>query len=133
MKLRWLAAAACWATSAVLAADASCGEQLGQQLRRVQSGPVTVAWLPRPQPLPLDRAFQIELQICGARPSAVAVDADMPAHRHGMNYRSRVQTSGDGRYLATGLLFHMRGQWRLIFDLDVDGQRLRLTDTVEMK
>jgi hypothetical protein len=130
---RWLAAGCCWAAGVTLAADAACGEALGQGVRRVQAGPVTLAWLPRPQPLPLDRAFQVELQVCGATPAAVAVDADMPAHRHGMNYRSRVQAAGEGRYLATGLLFHMPGRWRLIFDVDVDGQRLRLTDTVELK
>jgi hypothetical protein len=50
-------------------------------------------------------------------PVALRVDADMPAHRHGMNYRTTVTALGDGRFRAEGLMFHMAGRWRLLFDL----------------
>jgi hypothetical protein len=36
--------------------------------------------------------------VCAAAPARVLrVDADMPEHRHGMNYRARVSPAGDGR------------------------------------
>ena len=40
----------------------------------------------------------------------------MPAHRHGMNYRATVSTLSPGVYRAEGLMFHMPGRWRVIFD-----------------
>ena len=59
----------------------------------------------------------------------------MPAHRHGMNYRARVSVRDDGAYSAysaEGLMFHMPGRWRLIFDLEVAGQDSRLTHDLEL-
>ena len=58
----------------------------------------------------------------GPAPGGLRVDADMPAHRHGMNYRAKVSPKGDGRYVAEGLLFHMPGHWRLIFDVERGGK-----------
>jgi len=50
----------------------------------------------------------------------------MPEHRHGMNYRPTVATSGEGRYRAEGLLFHMPGRWQLLFDVERGGRTERL-------
>jgi hypothetical protein len=61
------------------------------------------------------------------------VDADMPAHRHGMNYQTTVQMAGEGRFLAQGLLFHMPGRWRLIFDVDTGGKTVRLSQELEVR
>ena len=36
------------------------------------------------------------------------------------------------RSRARGLVFHMPGKWRLIFDVQQAGQRLRLTDTIDL-
>lgn len=119
---------------------AECGAALGANARRVQSGGVTLAWVARPQAIPLDRHFELEIALCGGVPgaapgtaAAVKVDALMPAHRHGMNYRSTTGPAGEGRFLAQGLLFHMPGQWRLVFDIDQGGQRLRLTDDITVR
>jgi hypothetical protein len=49
------------------------------------------------------------------------VDAQMPEHRHGMNYRPTVSATGNGRYVAEGLLFHMPSRWQLRFDVERDG------------
>ena len=57
----------------------------------------------------------------GAAPSTVRVDARMPAHRHGMNYRPTVAAAGDGRFAARGLMFHMPGDWELSFDVNPGG------------
>jgi hypothetical protein len=65
-------------------------------------------------------------------PTAVRVDADMPAHRHGMNYRATVTPLVDGRFTAQGLMFHMPGRWRFIFDLATPAGTQRLTHEVEL-
>lgn len=80
--------------------------------------------------------FQLELQLCAAPDSApvrtLRVDADMPAHRHGMNYRSSVQALGANQWQAAGLMFHMPGRWRFIIDLDTPHGTQRLTREVEV-
>jgi len=49
---------------------------------------------------------------------AVAVDADMPAHQHGMNTKPEVVAIGDGgRYRVEGMLFHMAGDWVIKVDV----------------
>jgi YtkA-like len=120
----WFAATPAWSQSP------SCGESLGDGARRVNAGALTLAWVARPQPIPLDRHFQLDLMLCGATVEALRVDADMPAHRHGMNYRTSLTQTGPGRYRAEGLLFHMPGRWRLIVDVDEGGRRQRLTDEI---
>jgi hypothetical protein len=69
----------------------------------------------------------------GPAPTALRVDADMPAHRHGMNYRAKVSPKGEGRYVAEGLLFHMPGQWRLLFDVDGGGRTERLAANITLE
>jgi len=68
--------------------------------------------------------FAVELRIC--RPAAGAeglrVDAHMPEHRHGMNYRPGLVALGGGHYRSEGWLFHMPGEWEFVFELG--GERL---------
>ncbi len=47
----------------------------------------------------------------------LSVDAYMPEHRHGMNYKTEVISTGPQRYRVEGLMFHMPGQWEYIFEL----------------
>ena len=67
------------------------------------------------------RHFSVDAVVCardGAPPATgLRVDAVMPAHRHGMNYRPSVSPRGDGRFVADGLMFHMPGHWQLVFDV----------------
>lgn len=61
--------------------------------------------------------FVVEFVVCadnGPAAERVAIDATMPAHRHGMNYRPRVTALGDGRYRAEVFLFHMPGLWEVV-------------------
>lgn len=65
--------------------------------------------------------FQMEILACGPGNTAytgpILVDADMPAHRHGMNYTPSVINTAPGTYVADGFLLHMPGDWRFKFRL----------------
>jgi hypothetical protein len=111
----------------------ACPGLAGPGVRQVTQADVTLAWRALPHPIPLNKAFELEVLVCGPAAQLARVDADMPAHRHGMNYRTSISTAPDGqRSRAQGLVFHMPGKWRLIFDVQQAGQRLRLTDTIEL-
>jgi hypothetical protein len=49
-----------------------------------------------------------------------------------MNYRPTVRALGDGRYRADGLLLHMAGRWRLLFELTADGRLDRLAHELDL-
>ena len=117
------AAAAADAALAGPAATADCGPALPASSRQlIRQHGLQLAFAPRPAPLPLGRHFALDIVVCPAdgvpAPTLRAVDAEMPAHRHGMNYRPTVQALGAGRYRADGLMLHMPGAWRLWFELD---------------
>lgn len=79
-----------------------------------------------PTPLPLAQFFALDFAVCardGGRVEAPRVDATMPQHGHGMNYRPAVEALGDGRFRANGMLLHMPGRWQLSFT--VGGEMLR--------
>jgi YtkA-like len=102
--------------------QAGCGASLPATQRMLAEGSgLQVAFAPRPAPLALGRHVALDIVVCAPAgeplPATLAVDADMPAHRHGMNYRATVTTLGDGRFRAEGLMFHMAGRWRILFDL----------------
>ena len=119
------------ASGAACAQDEPCGAVLDARQRVAVEGPQHhLAFVPVPAPLASGRHFSLEIVVCaraGARaPSGLKVDADMPSHRHGMNYKATVTALGNGRYRADGLMLHMAGRWRLLFDLTVDGRTQRL-------
>lgn len=88
----------------------------------------------RPDPIQVNQPFVLDLQFCPEMPMMVAVDAHMPAHRHGMNYRPTVTSPKEGWFHADGLLFHMPGEWEFVFDVTyADGRRERLTHTVTVQ
>ena len=65
--------------------------------------------------------FALEVAACAkpgnALPEDLKVDAQMPEHRHGMNYAPVVKRLAPGRWRAEGLMFHMPGRWELLFEL----------------
>ena len=112
-----------------------CGETLGET-RRIEGTNYTVAYRTAPDPIGVGAHFALDFAVCpraaaaSAAPRTVRVDATMPEHRHGMNYRPVVTTQpagGFALYRAEGLMFHMPGRWDLTFDVDADGRTERLT------
>lgn len=79
-------------------------------------------WSTQPSPPPLNSEFSVRFRLLDpdgtplAPPlSTVRVDADMPAHGHGMNVAPSL-VEADGWVEAAPLLFHMPGAWELYVD-----------------
>jgi len=127
-------------TLAVLAAAAlligsadACETATGVAPRgRVETAGIVVVFTTQPPVIEVGRHFVVDVRVCaeGAAPVLTRLDADMPEHRHGMNYRPTLAAKGEGRYVAEGLLFHMPGRWRLSFDVEHAGRRTRLATDV---
>ena len=109
----------------------ACEPNLPGGGRKLESARYTVIYRAQPEKMPLGQHFSLELAVCanpGAPPpEIVSVDAWMPEHRHGMNYKASVRREPGGRYRADGLLFHMPGRWELIFELRAAGRSDRMT------
>ena len=99
--------------------------------RKIDSARYTVEYRTVPDRIPLGRHFSVEFAVCAnggpPLPENVVVDAWMPEHRHGMNYKTSIRREAGGRYRADGLLFHMPGRWELIFELRAAGRTDRVT------
>jgi hypothetical protein len=126
-----------WLALGLLAGQASalaCGEVLGAGARRIDSAQFQLAYRLRPDPVPVGKHFAIDVVVCprgtSSLPAELRVDATMPQHKHGMNYRPSVRAQGAGRYHAEGLMFHMPGRWELVFELRGGSAPLRLTQTL---
>jgi hypothetical protein len=107
------------------AAVACTPELPGGKAQRVESAQYAVAWRTQPEKIEIGKHFVVELALCAkdgaAAPESVRVDAHMPEHRHGMNYKTIVTGSGAGKYRAEGLMFHMPGRWEYIFEVRAGG------------
>jgi len=127
--------AALASASAVTAAVACPSAEKGFQRLRTADAEVAYRW--EPAELKVGQFFAAEVVACrapGPGPvGEIAIDATMPAHGHGMNYRPAAQRRAPGHYRFTGLMLHMPGKWRLTFDLFHGAKRTRLTHEVNLK
>ncbi|MES2562249.1 MAG: hypothetical protein V4637_05915 [Pseudomonadota bacterium] len=92
----------------------------------------------RATPTPeVGRHFALNFSVCGLNgaksPESVTVDARMPSHGHGMNYRPTLTALGAGRYRAEGLMLHMSGVWELAFIVRDAGMSERITHTLKVQ
>ena len=134
--VRRLAGALIEATSALSALAALCSAAFACELPpgvRVESGRVALSYWTIPASIPVGKPFVLELAVCPTQDAALSgrikLDAHMPEHRHGMNYRIKVIPLMDGRYRSEGWLFHMPGRWEFVFDLGAE----RLTHGVRIE
>jgi hypothetical protein len=113
-----LAAPAAWA-----ACDAGPGVLRGETPK------VALAFRTSPPAIKVGELFSLQAEVCpqpGVTVTGLKVDAGMPAHKHGMNYQPRVSSTGPGKYTATGLMFHMPGEWQFSFDVETPAGRERI-------
>lgn len=105
--------------------------------KQVESARYSVGFRTQPERIAVGKHFSIELAICpkaGVQlPESVRVDAHMPEHRHGMNYKAEVVAAPGGRYRAEGLMFHMPGRWEFIFDVRSGGKTDRLAQSLALE
>jgi hypothetical protein len=108
----------------------------GQGFDRLAAGGAEVAYRLQPSALNVGQFFAAEVIACQPHPGVarIALDATMPAHGHGMNYRPKSTEVAPGHYRFTGLMLHMPGRWQIVIDL-YDGTRLiqRLTRDLDLK
>ena len=82
----------------------------------------TLAWRPVGQSdVPRNEEFEIEVLLLrdeqplpGMR---LAITGWMPEHEHGMVRSPLIEDMGEGRYLVSGMLLHMRGSWQLRYQV----------------
>jgi hypothetical protein len=91
-------------------------------------GTYYVAYLPDPDPIPLNQMFSLHVWVYAAADRSevlpnvrLLADAAMPEHDHGMNTTPRVRANPDGSFTVEGMLFHMPGHWELYLDVARDG------------
>ena len=103
---------------------------------RAESARYVVPFAMSPEPA-VGRHFTLMFTLCSrdepAKPESVSVDARMPGHGHGMNYRALIKAVGNGRYRAEGLMFHMPGEWELTFTVVEGGVTERITRKIDLR
>jgi hypothetical protein len=106
----------------------------GGKVQTVESKQYALAFRTQPEKVEIGSHFVVELALCAndgvTAPESVRVDAHMPEHRHGMNYKTIVTGTGAGKYRAEGLMFHMPGRWEYIFEVRANGATERLTTSM---
>ena len=95
-----------------------------------------IAFRPEPLRIEVGEPFALLFNVCtkaGNPGELVAVDAQMPEHKHAMNYQPSIVSKGDGRFRAEGLVFHMAGHWELSIDVRAGEETERLTHDYYIK
>ncbi len=118
------------------AALSACSTGEGAPMQGPPDAPWKVAIALDPKGVPPSARFQADISICPANsgvPSHITVDATMPAHKHGMNYKPRVLRAENGRYEVKDLLFHMPGVWRFEVTAYLDGKPHRYVHDVTIE
>ena len=115
----------------------ACGTELSGATRTIEGANYTVVFKTVPDPISTGAHFALDFAVCPRAaapiPRAVRVDANMPLHRHGMNYRPVVTPQSGAMFRAEGLLFHMPGRWDVTFDVDTGARVERLTGTLQLE
>jgi hypothetical protein len=118
-------------------AEACVPDLPGAATKKIESARYVLAYRTQPAKIEVGRHFAVEFAVCGEKgavlPEGVKVDAHMPEHRHGMNYKPSVSAQPGGRYRAEGLMFHMAGRWEFIFELRSAGKTDRLAQSIVLE
>ena len=122
---------------AALPAWADCPLDLGRSTGLVVfSSHYLVAFRPDPVRIEVGEPFSLLLNVCTKSDNPaelVAVEAQMPEHKHGMNYRPTIVSLGDGRYRVEGMVFHMPGRWEISIDVRAGEESERLSHEFILK
>jgi hypothetical protein len=123
------------AAAALIGALAAPGAAAACELppgKRLESAQLSLSYRTMPARIAVGEHFVLELAVCpkqGKLAERIRLDAHMPEHRHGMNYRPSVKALGEGRYRSEGWLFHMAGRWEFVFEIGGE----RFADSVRIE
>jgi hypothetical protein len=125
------------ALAALTASALACEPHLpGEGVARIEGKRYVLAWRALPA-IQVGEFFRLQIATCSreGQPTVrtLRVDAQMPEHKHGMDYRATVRPQGPGRFVVEGMLLHMPGRWEFSFDLNVgvDRETLRTDVTID--
>jgi hypothetical protein len=99
----------------------------------LQAPDIQLQWRAEPAPVQVGRPFALRVTLCPAGAVLKRVDASMPEHRHGMNYKPSVRSLGDGLWQVEGMLWHMGGRWELRLDAEYRGRTQELRQSVQLR
>lgn len=118
-------------------ATQACEVPVLEHARRLDDSGSSLVWRFVPPQPKIGEFFAVEFGGCahGGPISAetVRIDATMPAHRHGMNFKPQIATLRPGVLRAEGMMFHMPGTWQLSFEQRSPAGVTRLTADVEIE
>lgn len=106
----------------------SAGFDGGAKWARSADGTYIVAWQPVGGAIPEAEPFDVRVAVARVDrgplglDAAIAFDAEMPHHGHGMNLvPTCVRGATDGVFTVGGVLLHMPGRWVIAVDVAEDG------------
>jgi hypothetical protein len=121
---------------AACSAHAACPPE-SEGFTRLATPEAEIAYRWEPKEITVGQFFEAEVVACrvpgAGRIDRIVVDARMPAHGHGMNYRPKATPAGPDRFRFTGLMLHMAGAWQLTFDVFQGETRTRLSRQLNLK
>jgi hypothetical protein len=107
---------------------------------QTSDGAYIIQYVPSPADIPANELFTMTVRVLRGEDRAMltdgielAVDADMPAHRHGMNTRARTSRNADGSFTVRGMMLHMSGDWEIYFDISRGGTTERAQASVTLE
>jgi hypothetical protein len=116
------------------AAASECDHTGGLQIKK---GPYRLVFQTNPKKPSVGKFFGLTISVCttdgSPLPDGLKIDATMPMHGHGMNYRPTVKRSAPGKFQATGLMMHMSGSWVLRFDVRHGDKATRMQKKLVLK
>lgn len=89
-------------------------------------GSFRIEYTTDPSPIPLSEPFTMRTRVTDnegrwIEAASVTVNAEMPAHGHGMDTVPSTSYDAEGWYETEGMLFHMLGEWQIVIDV-FDGE-----------
>ena len=121
------------AAAGLVFAGAASACEPGLQGTRLESPRFVLAF--QPEAISVSQHFALDIAVCAksaTRPEGLKVDAQMPEHRHGMNYAAEVKATGPGHWRAEGLMFHMPGKWEFVFEVRAAGKTDRMASSFQL-
>lgn len=89
--------------------------------KKTSAGNITLSYKILSESLTVSQPFSIEIKLCEMGepmvPKQLKVNAEMPAHGHGMNYQPTIKPLDQGHYQVDNFVFHMMGNWVLTIDV----------------